>query len=117
MHRLHAEASLAGGVDEGGDLYIGKALLDALCLTHRNLAVPQTFVKHQSNNDVHGYVVSDIRFADSHYRLLCISRRLYTYRRGLRRCSFRQTGDARASESGTSDREIPTLLLCIAINS
>lgn len=37
--------------------------------------------------------------------------RLYrcTYRRGLRRCSFRQTGDARASERGTSDKKVPTL--------
>jgi len=37
---LHTEASLAGGADEGGDLYIGKALSDALFLTLRNLAVP-----------------------------------------------------------------------------
>ena len=35
---LHTEASLAGGADEGGDLYIGKALSDALLLTLRNLA-------------------------------------------------------------------------------
>lgn len=43
-----------------GNLYIGKALLDALCLTARNLAVPKLSVKKQSNNDVHGYVISDI---------------------------------------------------------
>ena len=36
---LHTEALLVGGTDEDGDLYIGKALLDALCLTHWNLAV------------------------------------------------------------------------------
>ena len=42
-----------------GNLYIGKALLDALCLTARNLAVPKLSVKKQSNNDAHGYVISD----------------------------------------------------------
>ena len=34
------EALPVGWTDEVGSLYIGKALLDALCLTHRNLAVP-----------------------------------------------------------------------------
>ena len=32
--------SLECGANEGGDLYIGKALSDALFLTTRNLAVP-----------------------------------------------------------------------------
>jgi hypothetical protein len=36
----HTEASLESGADEGGNLYIGKALSDALFLTLRNLAVP-----------------------------------------------------------------------------
>ena len=36
----HTEASHECGADEGGNLYIGKALSDALFLTHRNLAVP-----------------------------------------------------------------------------
>ena len=52
----------------------GKALLDALFLTHRNLAVPKLIVKQQSNNDVHGYDIYN---------------NVYSYRRGLRRCSFR----------------------------
>ena len=38
-------------------LYMKKALLDALFLTLRNLAVPKLVVKQQSNNDVHGYVI------------------------------------------------------------
>ncbi len=53
----------------------GKALLDALFLTLRNLAVPKLVVKQQSNNDVHGYDIYIIY--------------VYSYRRGLRRCSFR----------------------------
>ena len=57
--RLSKNAEAQGWRPRDGNLYIGKALLDALCLTFRNLAVPKTFVKHQSNNDVHGYVVSD----------------------------------------------------------
>ena len=51
-----------------------KALLDALFLTLRNLAVPKLVVKQQSNNDVHGYDIYN---------------NVYSYRRGLRRCSFR----------------------------
>ena len=42
---------------------------------------------------------------------------VYTYWRGLRRCSFRQMGNARASERGTSDKEIPTLFLCVVANN
>ena len=37
-----------------------KALLDALFLTLRNLAVPKLVVKQQSNNDVHGYDIYNI---------------------------------------------------------
>ena len=59
MSSYRSLARGVGGTDEDGDLYIGKALLDALCLTFWNLAVPITFVKHQSNNDVHGYVISE----------------------------------------------------------
>ena len=51
------------GLPKGGGCGTGtiyrKGVLDALCLTFRNLAVPQTVVKHQSNNDVHGCVISD----------------------------------------------------------
>ena len=36
----HTEAPHECGADEGGNLYIGKALSDALFLTTRNLAVP-----------------------------------------------------------------------------
>ena len=32
LHRLHAEAPLAGGVDEGGDLYIGKSVISRFVL-------------------------------------------------------------------------------------
>jgi hypothetical protein len=40
LHCSHTEAPLECGADEGGNLYIGKALSDALFLTYRNLAVP-----------------------------------------------------------------------------
>jgi hypothetical protein len=89
-------------------VFLGKALLDALCLTHRNLAVPNLIVKNQSNNDAHGYVISDKHVADSRHWLSC-NLSSYTYRRGLQRCSFNYQGDARASMRGTSDKKIPTL--------
>ena len=59
---------------------------DALCLTARNLAVSKLSVKNQSNKDAHGYVISDIS-------------RIYTYQRGLRRCSFRQIGRCQSLET------------------
>ncbi|MBO5628436.1 MAG: hypothetical protein J5965_05080 [Aeriscardovia sp.] len=72
MHRFLNRSGFAGLLPSGrksaeaqgwrlrdGNLYIGKALLDALCLTARNLAVPKLSVKNQSNNDVHGYVISE----------------------------------------------------------
>ena len=52
-NRSHTYADAQGWKQRDGNLYIEKALLDALCLTHRNLAVPKTVVKHQSNNDAH----------------------------------------------------------------
>ena len=61
---------------EGGSLYLGKALLDALFLTFWNLAVPHTFVKQQSNNDAHEYVI----FTDSSQSFLAYTIcRIYTY--------------------------------------
>ena len=41
--------------------------------------------------------------------VLCagVSRPIYTFRRGLWRCSFRQLGHARASVRGTSDKKTP----------
>ena len=65
MHRFLNNAEAQGWRLRDEDLYIGKALLDALCLTARNLAVPKLSVKKQSNNDAHGYVISDMCFADS----------------------------------------------------
>ena len=59
LHRFLNNAEAQGWRLRDGNLYIGKALLDALCLTARNLAVPKLSVKDQSNNDAHGYVVSD----------------------------------------------------------
>lgn len=112
MHRFLNRSGFAGLLPSGcksaeaqgwrlrdGNLYIEKALLDALCLTTRNLAVPKLSVNNQSNNDVHGYVISDKWFADSHHWLRCSHSRLYTYRRGLRRCSFRQIGRCQSLET------------------
>ena len=75
-----------------------KALLDALFLTLRNLAVPKLVVKQQSNNDVHGYDIYN---------------NVYSYRRGLRRCSFRLKGDARATMRETSDKTDSHASFCI----
>ena len=68
MHRLHTEAPLAGGTDEGGDLYIGKSVTCALCLTLRNLAVPNNQSRNKATKDAHGYVIP-ILIADSHHWL------------------------------------------------
>ena len=41
---------------------------------------------------------------------------LYAYQRGLRRCSFRQLSNARASERGTSNKVVShALFLCVAL--
>ena len=40
MQGSHTGAPFERGANEGGNLYIGKALSDALFLTYRNLAVP-----------------------------------------------------------------------------
>ena len=53
----------------------------------------------QGNDDAHVYVST-----------------LIYIRRGLRRCSFRQLGDARASERGTSDNTDPHAFLCVLFN-
>ena len=40
LHCLHSEALLAGGANEGGDLYIGKSVILRFVLDSWNLAVP-----------------------------------------------------------------------------
>ena len=77
-----------------------KALLDALFLTHWNLAVPhQTSVKNKATMTSMGMVY--------------MFNNVYSYRRGLRRCSFRLKGDARATMRETSDRTDSHALFCI----
>ena len=70
-------------------LYIKKALLDALFLTLRNLAVPKLVVKQQSNNDVHGY---DIYIVYVHTGV------------GFGVARFDYKSNARASKSGMSNK-------------
>ena len=48
LQRSHTEALLASGADEGGNLYIGKALSDALFLSPRNLAVPNNKLRNKA---------------------------------------------------------------------
>ena len=72
-------------------------------MTHRNLAVPKTVVKRQSNKE---------RPFDV-YCLFGLGQ-LYAYQRGLRRCSFRQLSNARASMRGTSNKVVShALFLCV----
>ena len=95
---------LWAGLTRSGDLYIGKALLDALCLTHRNLAVPKQIVKLQSNNDAHGYVVF-MPAINMKLLLAAYNCGIYIHTGvGFGVARFDRQGDARASECGTSNR-------------
>ena len=76
--------------------FMEEALLGALYLTLRNLAVPQT--SHgQCNNDAHGYVISVLKKQEFIIGLLLMVR-VYHIRRGLRRCSFLLVGQCQSLE-------------------
>ena len=72
MRCLHTEASLAGGSDEDGDLYIGKSVILRFVLDTQESGNSKQQVKKQSNNDAHGYVISVNSIAVSRYRLLAV---------------------------------------------
>ncbi len=103
----------AFGWDRGSEPIYRKGVLDALCLTFRNLAVPQTYVKHKSNKDVPiGVYKSDTSMLDSHCWLL-LQRCMFIYLCvGFGVVSFRHTGDARASERETSNMGL-SRIFCI----
>ena len=58
MQCLHTEASLEGGADEGGDLYIGKSVILRFVLDVQESGSSNKSVNLQSNYDAHGYVIS-----------------------------------------------------------
>jgi len=63
---LHTEASLAGGANEGGDLYIGKSVILRFVLDTLESGSSLTDSQEQGNNDAHGYVISVSLIAVSH---------------------------------------------------
>ena len=69
-----------------------KRLLSALFLTHRNLAVSIS-VKDKATVDAHGYVIPNNQGACA---LVQVQFERITYRRGLRRCSFRRIGQCQS---------------------
>ena len=87
---------------EGGNLYIGKALLDALCLILRNLTV-------STNRSNIKATMTSIRcifstpICNNPHGALCKSV-VYILMRGLLRCSFNRLGNVRASKCGASNR-------------
>ena len=72
------------------------------------------FVKNQINNDVHGYVVSDTVIASAAIGSDAVIVDDIHIGVGFGVARFDEQGDARASECGTSDKEIPTLFVCVA---
>jgi hypothetical protein len=107
--QLFSCRSLAFGWDWGRESIYRKGVLDALCLTHWNLAVP--FVSQtsmQQSRPCRCIFMTLLVIVIIGFCYIVI----YILMRGLRRCSFDWQGDARASMCGTSDKRIPTLF-CI----